>query len=109
MLLAALGLRVRFLTVWTQLRFPALVARLEAGRASDACPLPWSAPMAALPLATVLALALLALGDAAEEREQQAFRERLHLRRLHSGSLPRAVPPRPAPLPAGAPPAKPSP
>lgn len=88
LLLAALGLIVILLTVWTQLRFPALVARLDASRASDARPLPWSAPMAALPLVTALALALIAWGDAEEEREQEAFRQRWHLLRLHSGSVP---------------------
>ncbi len=122
-LLAALGLLVIALTVWTQLRFPALVARIDASRASDARPLPWSAPMSALPLVTALALAALALRDAAEEREQEAFRQRWYLLRLHSGSLPGggvrgarapgARAPRPAPPiaepPRSAPPSTPKP
>ncbi len=96
-LLAGFGILLILATVWTQTRFPALVERIDAGRRSDERPLPWSPFMAVLPVVFSLAMASLAWVDAAAEREQRAFQERLHLLRLHSGSMNAMRPPRGAP------------
>ena len=88
-LLAGLGILVILATVWTQTRFPALVDRLEARRGSDERPFPWSGAMAALPIGVALAMSTLSYPDVREEREQEAFRQRLHILRTHSGSLAR--------------------
>jgi len=100
-LLAGLGILVLLATVWTQSRFPALVERLEARRGSDERPFPWSSPMAALPLGIALALSTLGYSDSAEEREQEAFSQRLTILRQHSGSMRRAAPRRARPAPTG--------
>lgn len=88
-LLAGLGILVILATVWTQTRFPALVDRLEARRGSDERPFPWSGVMAALPIGVALAMSTLSYPEVREEREQDAFRQRLHILRTHSGSLAR--------------------
>jgi hypothetical protein len=91
--LAGLGILTIVATVWIQRRFPVLVQRFGApsGRA-----LPWSPGMAWLPAFFCFGMAIIGLADAAEERAQREFRERLHILRMHSGSYP-ASPRRPRP------------
>ncbi|MGQ0650081.1 MAG: DUF2157 domain-containing protein [Gemmatimonadaceae bacterium] len=83
LVLATLGVLTILSTVWLQRRFPALAARLSG----DSGQLPWSPPMAWLPTVFAFGMALISLADAREEREQREFRERLHILRMHSGSL----------------------
>lgn len=111
-LLAGFGILLILATVWTQTRFPALVERIDARRGDDERPLPWSPFTALLPTLIAIAMAVMAWFDAGDEREQRAFRERLHLLRMHSGSLNRelrakgrAPRPEPAALPSVLPPA----
>jgi hypothetical protein len=89
-LLAGFGILLIFVTVWTQLRFPALLQRLDAGRSGGERRLPWSPAMAALPALVALAMAAVSLADAEQERLDAAFRARLSILRLHSGSVPSA-------------------
>jgi len=97
-LVAGFGILLIFVTVWTQARFPALVLRLDARRSGGAQRLPWSSATAALPALVALAMAMVALADVEQERLDAAFRERLAILRLHSGSVPSA--PRRAGVPA---------
>jgi hypothetical protein len=97
--LALLGGAILAATVWVQRRFPELVSRLAARR-SGRGGLPGSPAIPWL-------VALLSLGvtwsrtpEAAEERVNRDFQQRLHILRLHSGSL-RAAPTRPIPLRPG--------
>jgi hypothetical protein len=82
-ILAALGVLTILSTVWLQRRFPAWAARLAGGSRLP----PWSPPMAWVPAAFALVVALVSLTDAAEQRAQREFRERLSILRMHSGSL----------------------
>ena len=93
--LAALGGALLFTTVWLQRRFPALTARLGSTRAGRSG-LPGSPLMPWLFAAMALGITLLRASDAAEERANRDFQERLHILRLHSGSL-QAAPMRPGP------------
>jgi hypothetical protein len=92
--LASLGIALLFATVWLQRRFPELATRLGGSRNArgglpGAAWLPWS--VAAL----ALGITLLKLPEAAEERINREFTQRLHILRMHSGSL-RVAPHRPA-------------
>jgi hypothetical protein len=92
--LASLGIALLFATVWLQRRFPELATRLGGSRNArgglpGAAWLPWS--VAAL----ALGITLLKLPEAAEERINREFTQRLHILRMHSGSL-RLAPHRPA-------------
>jgi hypothetical protein len=95
--LAALGLAMLFATVGLQRRFPALASRLGGQRVGrgglpGAAWIPWAVAGLAL------GITLLRIPDAADERLDREFSERLRILRLHSGSL-RAGPPRPMPVP----------
>ncbi len=95
--LASLGILLLFATVWLQRRFPALATRLGGRRGArgglpGAAWIPWS--VAAL----ALGITMLKIPEAAEERVNRDFRERLHILRMHSGSL-RVTPMRPGPDP----------
>ena len=94
--LAALGGAMLFATVWFQRRFPALATRLGANR-SGRGGLPGSAALPWLVAAMTLGITMLRGSEAAEERVQQEFQQRLYLMRLHSGSL-KASPLRPGPI-----------
>jgi len=94
--LAALGVLTIVGTVWLQRRFPELVRRFGAPTGRS---IPWSKGMAWLPVFFAASMAVIGLADAAEERINRDFRERLHLLRLHSGSI-RTAPMRPRPVPA---------
>lgn len=82
--LAALGILTIVATVWIQRRFPSLFQRFgsHAGRS-----LPWSQGMAWLPVFFCFCMGLISLADAAEERANREFHQRLHLLRQHSGSI----------------------
>ena len=99
--LAGLGILTIVGTVWVQRRYPVLVRRFGAPEGRS---LPWSKGMAWLPVFFALSRALIGLADAAEERTNREFRERLHLLRQHSGSL-RVSPDRPRPVPRDSAPA----
>jgi hypothetical protein len=93
--LATLGLLLIFATVWLQRRFPALVERVNATRGGrrglpGASWIPWLVASASL------GITLLKLPEDAEERAQRDFNQRLHILRMHSGSL-RPPPSRPVP------------
>jgi hypothetical protein len=93
--LAALGLLLIFATVWLQRRFPTLVERVNAARGGrrglpGAAWIPWYLAAASL------GITLLKVPEDAEERAQRDFSQRLHILRMHSGSL-RPPPSRPAP------------
>lgn len=96
--LAVLGGGVILMTVWLQRRFPALVSRVNALRATDRPGLPGARwiPWAFVGLS--LGITLLGIPDAREALVQRAFQERLYLLRMHSRSIP-AVPMRPLPEP----------
>lgn len=96
--LAALGIAMIMVTVWTQRRFPSLVRRFAGvnGGPAPSAHLPWSRGMAWLPAFFCLGMGLIALADAGEERLNAEFRQRLMILRQHSGSL-RANSPRPEP------------
>lgn len=81
--LAALGILTIFATVWLQRRLPSLARRMGG---EGGVP-PWSPVMAWVPVFFAVAMALLVLPDARELKEQAAFRERLHLLRMHAGSI----------------------
>lgn len=86
--LAVLGGGVILTTVWMQRRFPALVARVNALRASDRPGLPGARwiPWAFVGLS--LGITLLKLPEAREELVQRQFQERLYLLRMYSRSIP---------------------
>ena len=86
-LLAGLGVLVILTVVWMQRSFPKLVERIDASRGDDRRGLPWSAPMSLLPAFFAVGMAVMSLADVAEERAQQEFRQRLHILRMHSGSI----------------------
>jgi hypothetical protein len=96
--LAALGGAMLFATVWFQRRFPALATRLGAKRAGRGG-LPGSRVLPWLVAAMALGITMVRASEAVEERLQREFQQRLHVMRLHSGSL-RAAPLRPGPDPA---------
>jgi hypothetical protein len=95
--LAALGGAMLFTTVWFQRRFPELAARLGA-KGSGRGGLPGSPVLPWLVAAMALGITVLRASEAAEERVQGEFQQRLYLMRLHSGSV-RAAPLRPGPDP----------
>lgn len=101
--LAALGGALLFATVWAQRRFPALAQRLGA-RAEGRGGLPGSPVMPWLVAVAALGITILRMPEAAEERANLEFQQRLHVLRMHSGSLRAAPgrrgPERPAPGPA---------
>ena len=99
--LAGLGILTIVGTVWVQRRYPVLVQRFGAPEGRS---LPWSRGMAWLPVFFAFSRALIGLTDAAEERTNREFRERLHLLRQHSGSL-RISPDRVRPVPRDSTPA----
>ena len=87
-LLAGFGILLILVTVWTQVRFPALANRLDARRDGGGGQpgLPWQLPMSALPAMWALGMAGLALVGRDENLRQDAFRDRLYILREHSGS-----------------------
>ena len=102
--LAGLGILMIVGTVWVQRRYPILVQRFGAPEGRS---LPWSKGMAWLPVFFAFFRALIGLTDAAEERTNREFRERLYILRQHSGSL-RVPPGRPRAVPADSTPATPA-
>ena len=104
--LAILGGGVLALTVWLQRRFPQLTARLAAKRTGTGG-LPGSPVLPWLVALLSLGVTLSRIPDAAEERVNRDFQQRLYILRLHSGSLraaPSRIPLRPGPDPAPPPP-----
>lgn len=101
--LAVLGGAVLAATVWLQRRFPALATRFSAGQGGRGG-LPGSGKVPWLLVALALGITLLRIPEAAEERVNRDFQQRLFILRLHSGSLP-AAPSRPIPLRPGPDPA----
>jgi hypothetical protein len=97
--LAVLGGALLAATVWLQRRFPALASRLAARRGGRGG-LPGSPAMPWIFVAFALCITLLRIPDAAEERLNRDFQQRLQILRMHSGSL-RAAPWRPLPLRPG--------
>jgi hypothetical protein len=95
--LAALGGAMLFATVWLQRRFPALATRL-GGRRNGQGGLPGSPVLPWLVVALALGITLLRAPEANEERVSRDFQQRLHVLRLHSGSI-RSAPSRPGPDP----------
>lgn len=91
--LASLGIALLFATVWLQRRFPALATRLGGTRNARGG-LPGAAWLPWLFAGLALGITLLRIPEAAEERVNRDFRERLHILRMHSGSL-RMAPSRP--------------
>ena len=87
-LLAGFGILLILVTVWTQVRFPALANRLDARRDGGGGQpgLPWQLPMSALPAMWALGMAGLALVGRDENLRQDAFLDRLYILREHSGS-----------------------
>lgn len=104
--LAAIGALLLALTVWLQRRFPALAARLGGRRGAGG--LPGSAALPWLVAAMTLGITLLKAPEAAEERLDREFQQRLQILRQHSGSLrvapSRTAPGTPSPRPAAPPP-----
>jgi hypothetical protein len=97
--LAVTGGALLAVTVWLQRRFPALATRLAARRGGQGgLPGSGTVPWALAGLA--LGITLLRLPDVAEERLNRDFQRRLHILRMHSGSV-RAAPSRPIPLGPG--------
>lgn len=96
--LAVMGGALLAATVWLQRRFPALAARLATARGARGG-LPGSPLMPWLVAGLSLGITLLRLPEAAEERVNREFQQRLHILRMHSGSI-RAAPSRPFPRPA---------
>jgi hypothetical protein len=103
--LAVLGGAVLAATVWIQRRFPELVSRLAARRGGRGG-LPGSPAVPWLVAAFSLGITVSRLPEAADERLNRDFQQRLYILRLHSGSL-RAAPSRPIPLRPGPDPAPP--
>lgn len=92
--LASLGIALLFATVWLQRRFPALATRLGGNRNARGG-LPGSALLPWLVAGLALGITLLKIPEAAEERLDREFTQRLHILRMHSGSL-KVAPNRPA-------------
>lgn len=84
--LALLGGALLFATVWLQRRFPALASTLAARRQGRGG-LPGSAVLPWLVVAMTLGITLVRLSEAADERLNAAFQQRLYILRQHSGSL----------------------
>lgn len=106
--LALLGGSLLALTVWLQRRFPELTARLAALRGGRGG-LPGSPVLPWMFVGLALGITLLRVSDAAEERLNRDFQQRLYILRMHSGSL-RVAPSRPmiiGPGPDPAPPRRP--
>jgi len=97
--LAVLGGAMLAATVWLQRRFPGLTSRLSARRGGKGG-LPGSPMLPWLLVVLALGITLLSIPDAAEERVNRDFLQRLYVLRLHSGSI-RAAPLRPGPDTAG--------
>lgn len=95
--LAALGGAMLFATVWFQRRFPDLATRLGARRGGRGG-LPGSPVLPWLVTGLALCITLLKIPEAAEERLDREFQQRLYILRLHSGSI-RSAPLRPGPDP----------
>jgi hypothetical protein len=93
--LAVLGGAVLAATVWLQRRFPELTSRLAARRAGPGG-LPGSPMIPWLVAVLSLGITLTKLPEAAEERINREFQQRLFILRQHSGSL-RPPPTRPVP------------
>lgn len=91
--LALLGGGLLAVTVWLQRRFPELTARLSARRGGRGG-LPGSPVLPWMFVGLALGITLLSVSDAAEERLNREFQQRLHILRMHSGSL-RVAPSRP--------------
>jgi len=91
--LAVLGGALLAATVWLQRRFPMLASRLAAQRGSRGG-LPGSPVMPWLFVAMALGVTFLRADEAVEERLNREFQQRLHILRMHSGSL-RPPPSRP--------------
>jgi hypothetical protein len=97
--LALLGGAVLAATVWVQRRFPEWVSRLGArhggrGGLPGSPVIPWLVAMLSL------GVTWSRIPEAAEERVNRDFQQRLYILRLHSGSL-RAAPTRPIPVRPG--------
>ena len=84
--LAVLGGALLAATVWLQRRFPMLASRLAAQRGRRGG-LPGSPVMPWLFVAMALGITLLRGEEAAEERLNREFQQRLFILRMHSGSL----------------------
>ena len=93
LVLAALGGALLFTTVWLQRRFPALVQRLKTRRTGRGG-LPGSPALPWLVAVAALCITMLHAPQAAEERLNREFRQRLEVLRGHGGS--RRIPMRPA-------------
>jgi hypothetical protein len=91
--LALLGGGLLALTVWLQRRFPELTARLAARRGGRGG-LPGSPGLPWMFVGLALGITLLRATDAAQERLNRDFQQRLHILRMHSGSY-HAAPSRP--------------
>ena len=87
--LAVLGGALLAATVWLQRRFPMLASRLAAQRGNRGG-LPGSPVMPWLLVVMALGITLLRGEEAAEERLNREFQQRLFILRMHSGSLPAA-------------------
>ena len=103
--LALMGGAVLAVTVWVQRRFPELVSRLAARRGGRGG-LPGSPLIPWLVALLSLGLTVTQIPEAAEERVNRDFQQRLYILRLHSKSL-RVAPNRPIPLRPGPDPAPP--
>ena len=82
--IAALGILTIAATVWTQRRFPSLVARIDASRGGRGRALPWSPILSLMAPIFALVVALAELADSADERAQREFQQRLWILREHS-------------------------
>jgi hypothetical protein len=87
--LAVIGGALLAATVWLQRRFPTLSSRLSAQRGGRGG-LPGSPVMPWLFVAAALGITLLRGEEAAEERLNREFQQRLFILRMHSRSLPAA-------------------
>jgi hypothetical protein len=94
--LAVLGGGLLAVTVWLQRRFPELASRMAQRRGSRGG-LPGSPIIPWMMVVLALGITLLSIPDAAEERINREFQQRLHILRMHSGSM---RPPPGRPLPA---------
>ena len=97
--LAVLGGALLAATVWLQRRFPELTARMVARRRGHGG-LPGSPVMPWLVVGMALGITLLRASDAVEERLNRDFQQRLHILRMHSGSI-RVAPSRPLTIQPG--------
>lgn len=97
--LAGLGAALLFATVWFQRRFPSMTQRLGARRGGRGG-LPGTGIAPWLAAVSALGITAASVPEAMEERRNQEFQQRLHILRMHSGSL-RAPPTRAVPVPGG--------